>query len=251
MNSIRKSVLGIALGAAFSAAAPAFAESVSVYTYHNHPPFVTEGGKGLSYDFIDYLNKKAAGSRTFKLEVVSRGQLDKVVAAPEFNGAVAWVAPVWFKDKDRTVYLWSGAVMDDANVILSNTATKLEYQDPPSLKGKNFGGITGHKYAGIDDLVASGDIKREDSDKERTNLRKLEAGRIDATLLPRSTANFLLSEMGLTSKIFVAPKPHSAYSRHMLIAKNNPGLQKFVDATLVDMAKDGAWQATLKKYGAK
>lgn len=255
MKTSRKRVLGVALGLAFSGASltagMAFAETVSVYTYHNHPPFVSEGGKGLSYDFIEALNKKADGARSFKLEVVSRGQIDKLIASPDFNGAVAWVSPVWFKDKDRTVYLWSSPILEDANVVLSNGAQKLDYKDPASLKGKQFGGISGHKYAGIDELVASGDVKREDADKERTNLRKLEAGRIEATLLPRSTATFLLKEMGLTTKLYVAPTPHSTYSRQMLIAKGNPGLQKFVNAALAAMEKDSGWQATLGKYGAK
>lgn len=255
MITPRKTLLKKAMTAICATASlmalPAFAETVSVYTYHNHPPFILESGKGLSYEFVDFLNKKSKGNPNFKIEVVSRAQLDKLVTAPDFSGTVAWVAPAWFKDKDRTTYLWSNQVMEDANVILSNASQKLEYKDPTSLKGKQFGGITGHNYAGIDDLVKAGDIKREDADKERSNLRKLEAGRIEATLLPRSTANFLLNEMDLTSKLFVAPTPHSSYTRHMLIPKKNAELQKFVNDALADMAKDSGWQSTLSKYKAK
>lgn len=255
MTLSRKIILKKALAAACAmtalAAGTAMAEPVSVFTYHNHPPFITEGGKGLTYEFVDYLNKKSKGNPAFKIEVLSRAQIDKVVAAPEFSGAVAWVAPAWFRDKDKTVYLWSNSVMEDANVILSGASQKLDYKDPSSLKGKQFGGMAGHKYAGIDELVASGDIKREDVDKERSNLRKLEAGRIDATLLPRSTANFLLNEMELTSKLYVAPTPHSSYTRHVLISKKNPELQKLINDALSEMAKDSAWQATLAKYKAK
>lgn len=255
MSTPRKTLLQKAMTALIATASltavSAFAETVSVYTYHNHPPFVLESGKGLSYEFVDYLNKKSKGNPSFKIEVVSRAQLDKLVTAPDFSGTVAWVAPAWFKDKDRTTYLWSNQITEDANVVLSNATQKLDYKDPASLKGKQFGGITGHNYAGIDDLVKSGDIKREDSDKERSNLRKLEAGRIEATLLPRSTANFLLNEMELTSKLFVAPTPHSSYTRHMLIPKKNTELQKFVNEALADMAKDSGWQSTLSKYKAK
>ncbi|HZW12331.1 MAG TPA: transporter substrate-binding domain-containing protein [Noviherbaspirillum sp.] len=246
-KSILKTAVTALCAATSLAALPALAETVSVYTYHNHPPFVLEAGKGLSYEFVDLLNKKSKGNPNFKIEVVSRAQLDKLVAAPDFNGTVAWVAPVWFKDKDRTTYLWSNQMMDDANVVLSNASQKLEYKDPSSLKGKQIGGIVGHKYAGIDELVASGDIKREDSDKERTNLRKLEAGRIDATLLPRSTANYLLNEMDLTSKIFIAPTAHSSYSRHVLVSKKNPELQKLVNEAIAD----SGWQSMLTKYKAK
>jgi polar amino acid transport system substrate-binding protein len=169
MTTAHKTMLKKAMAAIFATASvmalPAFADTVSVYTYHNHPPFVLEGGKGLSYEFVDLLNKKSKGNPNFKIEVVSRAQLDKLVAAPDFGGTVAWVAPAWFKDKEKTVYLWSNPVMDDANVVLSNASNKIDYKDPSSLKGKQLGGITGHNYAGIDDLVKSGDIKREDSDK--------------------------------------------------------------------------------------
>lgn len=255
MSTMHKKIFSNAIAALIAAtsltALSAHAETVSVYTYHNHPPFIIEGGKGLSYDFVDFLNKKSHGNPSFKIEVVSRAQLDKIVAAPDFNGAVAWVAPAWFKDKDRTTYLWSNSMMDDANVILSNASQKVDYKDPSSLKGKQFGGILGHNYAGIDDLVASGAIKREDADKERSNLRKLEAGRIEATLLPRTTANYLLHEMDLTSKLYIAPTPHSTYTRHVLVSKKNPAVQKLVNETIADMSKDSGWQATLAKYKAK
>lgn len=255
MTIIAKTILRKAAAGAFIAlslsALPALAETVSMYTYHNHPPFVVDGGKGLSYDFVDALNKKSKGNPTFKVEVVSRAQLDKVVAAPDFQGAVAWVNPAWFKDKERTTYLWSSAVMDDANVILSNASQKVEYKDPSSLKGKNLGGIAGHNYAGIDELVASGAIKREDADKERSNLRKLEAGRIGVTMLPRSTANYLLHEMALTEKLYIAATPQSSYARHVLVSKKNPAAQKLINEALAEMAKDSGWQSTLAKYKSK
>lgn len=256
MDITRKTAFGkvitTALAAVISyAALPALAETIPVYTYHNHPPFVLEAGKGLSFDFVDALNKKSKGNPSFKLEVVSRAQLDKTVATPDFSGVVAWVSPNWFKDKDRTTYLWSTQIMDDANVIMSNASKKIEYKDPASLKGSTLGGIVGHKYPGIDEQVASGDIKREDADKERSNLRKLEAGRIDATLLPRSTSKYLLHEMDLGSKLYVSPTAQSSYTRHVMISKKFPEVQKLVNEAIADMAKDAGWQTTLAKYKAK
>ncbi|GAB3758961.1 hypothetical protein GCM10028796_05420 [Ramlibacter monticola] len=227
------------------------AGQVTIYTYHIHPPFVLEAGKGLSYELADTLTRKAKGAATFKIETVTRAQLDKLMATPDFSGVVAWVAPKWMKDEDKTTYLWTTGVMEDANLILSNAKAKIDYKDPSSLKGKQFGGITGHKYAGIDDLVATGAIKREDAEKERNNLRKLEAGRLDAALLPRATANYLLKEMDLVSKIYIAPTPQSTYTRQILVPKRSPELQKLLNDLLADMGKDSAWQTTLSTYGAK
>ena len=79
---------GLAALASWSSSAFA-AGAVTIYTYHNHPPFVVEAGRGLSYELADYLNRKAKGSATFKIEVVTRAQLDKLLAAPDFQGVVA------------------------------------------------------------------------------------------------------------------------------------------------------------------
>jgi polar amino acid transport system substrate-binding protein len=246
---------GLAAAAGFvslaSLSSSAFAAGpVTIYTYHNHPPFVLEAGKGLSYELADYLTRKSKGT-TFKVEVVTRPQLDKLLATPDFNGVVAWIAPEWVKDKEKSTYLWTAPVMEDANVILSSAKSPVEYKDPASLKGKNFGGIAGHKYGGIDDLVAAGAVKREDAEKERNNLRKLEAGRIDATLLPRSTARYLLSEMDLASKVYVAPTAQSSYARLILVSKKSPELQKVLNDAVTEMPKDSGWQSTLTKYSGK
>jgi polar amino acid transport system substrate-binding protein len=53
--------------------------------------------------------------------------------------------------------------------------------------------------------------------------------------------------MDLTSKLFIAPTPHSSYSRHVLVPKNKPELQKIVNEAVAD----SGWQATLTKYKAK
>ena len=252
MNTMSKTVFRrLALAVVYVAASivlPANAETVSIYTYHNHPPFIVGTEKGLTYDFVDFLNRKANGNPAFQVVVVPRARLDKIVATPSFNGAVAWVNPAWFKDKDRIHYLWSDRVLDDANVILSNVSDKIDYKTPLSLKGKRFGGVLGHSYAGIDELVAAGVLKREDANTERSNVLKLAAERIDATLLPRSTAHYLLHELGLTQKIYIAPNVHSSFSRHVLISKNNPALHRFVNEAVGEMTRNDAWLATLARY---
>ena len=238
----------VALGLG-SMAGAALAADVSLYTYHSEPPFVTGEGKGLSYDMAEYLGKKTGNK--YQVKLMPRGRVNEAVQAADFKDAVIWVFPPWFKDKDKTTYLWSDALFADENIIVSTLAKKVDYTSPDSLKGMSFGGVLGHNYVGIDDLVATKAIERSDVPNEEANLKKVAAGRVDATLLPRSSATYLFSELSLDGKVYVSKNPQSSYTRHILVSKKNPELQKQLNTAIADMKKDSAWQEVLKKYKVK
>lgn len=225
------------------------AADVTLYSYHAEPPFVTGEGKGLTYELAEFLGKKTGNK--FEVKVLPRARVDQAVQQPDFKDVVVWVFPAWFKDKDKTTYLWSDAVFADDNIVVSSLAKKVEYSGPESLKGMSFGGVLGHKYAGIDDIVAAGGIERSDANNEETNLKKVASGRVDATLLPRSSATYLFPELGIEGKVHVSRNPQSSYTRHVLIGKKNSELQKQINAAIGEMRKDAGWLETLKKYKVK
>lgn len=244
------SKLALAAGLAFSAGLAAAAD-VTLYTYHAEPPFVTGDGKGLTHELADYLNKKTGGNPKFKVSVMPRSRVDQAVQGADFKDAVPWVFPVWFKDKDKTNYLWSEPLFPDENIVVSTPAKKIDFAGPESLKGSSFGGVLGHNYAGIDDLVKAGQIERTDANNEETNLKKVASGRVDATLLPASSANFLFPDLGIESKVYVSKTPQSKYTRHVLVSKKNPELLKQLNGIIGEMKKDPAWLDVLKKYKIK
>ncbi|HJV28030.1 MAG TPA: transporter substrate-binding domain-containing protein [Aromatoleum sp.] len=249
MISLKK--LAFAAGAFAMSMASAFAADLTLYTYHSEPPFVTADGKGLTYELADYLTKKSKGALTVKVSVLPRARVDQAVAAADFKDAVPWVFPAWFKDKDKTTYRWSDALFSDENAVVSSLAKKVEYASPESLKGMTFGGVLGHNYVGIDDLVKAGQIERQDSQSEEVNLKKIVAGRIDVTFLPGSSLNFLVPQLGIEGKLHLSGTPQSSYTRHILIAKSNPELLKQVNAAIAEMKTDAGWQDVLKKYHVK
>ncbi|HEY0846855.1 MAG TPA: hypothetical protein VGE12_15905 [Noviherbaspirillum sp.] len=224
------------------------ADEIVVYSYHNHPPFITGEGKGLSHELVHFLNRHADEGMRFRLEILPRTRLAGVMARPDFGGVVAWVSPLWFGDGDRTRYLWSRPLMEDANVVLSAVKRRHDYTRPESLKGLVFGGILGHRYAGIDDMVTQGAIRREDVTRERSNLLKLDAGRIDVTLLPASTTHFLLDDMSLAERIHVSATPHSTYSRRILVSTARPDIYAFINRAVTAMETDRSWQALLFQH---
>lgn len=247
----RFSRITIAACAMLGTMASALAAELTLYTYHSNPPFVTGDGKGLTYELADYMTKKSKGALTVKVAVLPRARVDQTVQSADFKDVVPWVFPVWFKDKDKTNYLWSEPLFPDENIIVSTPAKKVEFSGPDSLKGMSFGGVLGHNYSGIDDLVKAGQITREDAQNEETNLRKVASGRVDATLLPGSSANFLVPQLGIADKIHVSATPQSRYTRHLLVAKSNPELLKQLNAIIAEMKTDAAWQDILKKYSVK
>lgn len=225
------------------------AADVTLYSYHAEPPFVTGDNKGLTYELAEFLGKKTGNK--FEVKVLPRARVDQAVQQADFKDVVVWVFPAWFKDKDKTTYLWSDAVFPDENIVVSTLTRKVEYSGPEALKGMSFGGVLGHKYGGIDDLVAAGGIERADANNEETNLKKVASGRIDATLLPRSSATYLLPELGIEGKVHVSKNPQSSYTRHILVGKKSGELHKQINAAIGEMPKDAGWLETLKKYKVK
>ena len=224
----------------------AAAEVVHLLSYHNHPPFVTAPGVGETYQLAAKLNAAAPTGWHFEVELLPRMRLNQRLQswiggdcpAPSCadNWIVPWVNPQWgFRPKGGDPYAWQ-AQMDDANVIVSRQAAPIDYQTPSSLDGKILAGIRGHHYVGIDERVASGQIKRIDSNVERDNLLMLLYGRVDAVLLPSSTVRYLLQRDPLlrdrATEFYLAPIAHQRYTRSIMLPAGRTDLQQMVRAAL-------------------
>lgn len=132
-------------------------------------------------------------------------------------------------------------------LLLFHEMKKIEYNGSDSIKGLVFGGMAGHKYIVIDDLVSKGQIKRINGDHERGNLRILLEGRIDFTLLPNSTIKYLTKEMNIGNKIYLAKKPYQEFTRQFLMPKDRKDLKHFISKLEINENKD--WKNITKKYG--
>lgn len=214
--------------------------TVTVYTYHNHPPFVTGDDQGLTYDLVDRFNAIVGDEVQFEVQVIPRSRLNMLLAKwvsgecretrCDDNWVVPWVNPKWgFGAEPRINFGWVRQ-LQDANQIVSRSEAPVDYSGPESLTGKVFGGIRGHRYVGIDDLAASGAIKRIDGNNERNNLLKLLMGRIDATLLPKSTVEYYMQQDEVItpqgSELYIAGTAHQQYWRYLMFPVARPDLQR-------------------------
>lgn len=221
-------------------------ETIQLFSYHNHPPFVTGPNQGITFDLAKSLTMSAAGARTFQVRIVPRNRLD-LELAPWIQGqcpapstpnpqcpdswSVLWVNPSWgFGKTSANTFRWL-QIFEDSNAILSLKESPVNYQSPESLKGLRFGGIRGHRYLGIDDLVTSGDIQRIDGDHERDNILMLLLKRLDAILLPTSTTHYFLTKDDVlresADKVYMAPQRHQRFWRHFMLPSTRKDLEEF------------------------
>ncbi len=226
----------------------AVAETITVYAYHNVPPLVINNEKGISFDLVDALNRYTKGNPGFKLMVVPRTRLNELIRRPDFNAVVTEATPEWFNDQNRSRHLWTDVYLEDRDVILSNPNKPLDFTGIADFKGKVFSGITGHNYTEIDQLANDGLMERQNVSNERANLLKLAAAQIDFTILPLSTANYMLNDLALKDKIYIARNPYHVFAMRMLVPRNQPGVHKLLNDAIATLTTDAQWQATLTKY---
>ncbi|MFT5708069.1 MAG: polar amino acid transport system substrate-binding protein, partial [Oceanospirillaceae bacterium] len=214
------------------------AEVITLYSYHNHPPFVTGANSGLTFELARQLNEQAAGRYLFQVSIVPRSRLNYYLKGwikgecpsheCEDNWLVPWVNPKWgFIKGLRDNYLWH-ELFSDENVIVSHASNPWVYKSPESLKELVFAGMRGHRYVGIDDLVKTGDIIRIDGNRERDNLLKILEKRVDATVLPSSTMRYLFKNDLVISKqsrdLKVADTKHQKYIRYAMLPETRNDL---------------------------
>lgn len=238
--------------ALLSGAALAAEETVPAYNTYQAVPFVVGDG-GLASDLVGYLNTRLKGKYQFKLTQMPRDALNKTVLAdPGFKGAVLFLSPPFVDDAGKTKYLWTQPLMHDSNAVISLGSRKLEYSGPDSFKGLKFGAVKGNRYVGLEDHFGK-DIQKEEVNEELSNIKKIAAGKVDATIMANSTFRYLMKQMGKQnaekSNLYTSTKSHLEFDRHIFVARDNAALGKELDVVAAGMKADPAWKAILVKYG--
>lgn len=224
------------------------AETINIYSYHNHPPFVTGKEQGWTYQLAKSLNQIAGNKVHFKVQIVPRSRLNHYLKGwiqgecpaeqCRQDWIVPWVNPKWgFIKGERNNYSWL-ELFEDSNAILTLKDNPIRYNGPESLKGHTLAGMRGHRYVGIDALVERGEVIRIDGNRERDNILKLLRGRVDATLLPTSTINYLLQQdrelNAAGDKLRIAEHKHQIYIRHLMLPETHTDLLDLIKTVNMD-----------------
>ena len=221
---------------------------VRVLSYYEIVPFKITDTQGLSFDLIAQLNAASPPSLQFTLQHLPRNRINNALTSDE-GLIVLLVNPAWFGDKEKTRYFWSESLFQDGNDVVSLITNPISYTGIESLKGKKMGALLGRKYGLIDKAVEDGDILREDVNDLGRNLRKLNAGYIDFTILSRTWSAYLINSQFLHGKF--KRSPFKDFTRHLLMSHSLKPHVKFITDWVNSLNHSEQWQLTLKKYGIK
>ncbi|MBE9610182.1 substrate-binding periplasmic protein [Chitinilyticum piscinae] len=234
------------------AIAEAAPRAVVLYGYYEYPPFVLpeEFSGGLSPLLAERMGALSGGRFTFTLQMVPRKRISSLLEEPQWRGVVSWANPVWFADERQQRYSWSPALLRDADLVLFRADLPLEWEGPQTLQGRRLGGLLGHRYAELDDWIADGRIAREDVSTLEANVRKLMAGRIDATFIPASAYGWLKRQHpDLPVRSYRSSKPRNAYDRFLFTNPADAELAAYVKALPALLAGDPVWRKRLDELG--
>ena len=121
------------------------ARVVTIWIYHQFPPFITDtaSGSGFSYDLARQLGKTSDRRYKFRVEAVTRERLNHLLAEGN-EGLVLWANPAWFGDHQKQRYVWSDPLFLDHNDVISPRAAPIDYDSPASLNTLKLAGVRGH-----------------------------------------------------------------------------------------------------------
>ncbi len=233
-----------------SAGARAAAEEVSVWVYHNFPPYIVNATEreGISYDLVRLLTEMSDGRFQFNVEVLPRPRLEKRFMSGD-PGIVLWVNHVWFGDPDRTRFLWTNPILADKNVIVSPKGASFQYEGPQSLHGMTLIGVRGHSYTEVDGLVKEGLVDRIDLNAEGQLMRFVASGRGQVAIIANSAARYFVRELDLSDAIHFSKKPHSTYQRYIMVQPHLEPLHEFLQEAILRLKRSEEWTEIVQKYG--
>ncbi|MYN16569.1 transporter substrate-binding domain-containing protein [Rugamonas sp. FT107W] len=250
MKSALASIL-ILLGCCRDLACAQAAEVLTAWTYYAAPPFLTDArsNAGLDRDLVAYLNQKLAGKYEVRLMFVPRARLGSMLDTGA-RGMVLFAPSVIFDGPAGGKYLWTSALFDDRQDLLSRASAPFEYDGPGSLHGVRFGAMLGHSYPALAEDVASGRIHAHRNNNEGALLKMLLMQRLDVITLADSSVRYLVrNDASIAGKIHVSKQNLGSYTRHLMFQQGMTRERDDIEEVVARMDGDPAWLAILRKYG--
>lgn len=224
-------------------------KSVTVWIYHNFPPFILDPdtGTGLSFELAKTLSTRSNGRYNFDVATVSRERLNHLLATGN-HGLVFWANPAWFGDRKRQKFQWAPDLFVDHNDVISPITRPIRYNGSESLEGLTLAGVRGHRYPEIEPLLNAGKMVRDDVATEEHAVKFIAHGRADVSIIASSAARHFAQRPELKDRVFFSPKVFSTYTRSILMQTNDSELVGYVQAAVRDLLRTPEWSKMLSHY---
>ncbi|PKF60988.1 hypothetical protein CW745_11785 [Psychromonas sp. psych-6C06] len=232
---------------------------INVIEYHNQPPFIINEAskKGLSFDIVNALNAKSERFQ-YQLSVLPKKRAQLTIAdwingncfkstTCDENWIMLWTNPKWGWGKNaQENYLWL-PLFSDYDAIVSLVDSNINFIDANSLIGSSFGGLAGHRYAGIDELAVSGQILRHDTNDEETLILRVLKKRVDSIAMQKSTLTFYL--MGRYAEDVKKLKISQQHYQYFIASSMFPPNRVDLKDEIFQLTQEPEWQLLFDKYG--
>lgn len=243
-------VLALPSATAADSTKPAPTE-LTLYSYHTVPPFVVNALQrtGLNYDLLTALQLELGPGWTLKLQNLPRPALNQRLAQG-LPTVVLWANPAWFKPPAQG-YLWTPALFSDREVFVSHYQGSRKIGQLAELQGQRVGTVRGYQYPGLEQLFASGQVRRVDSDSDPDNLAALLEQEIDYLVITRSSFLFFGRQPQFFGKLTIVGQPYPAYQRQILLTSHYSRQHAQISAAVTSLQQQTHWQNRLDLYGLK
>lgn len=244
----RQPIVFLLLGLAVSAPCRA-TEQVTLYLYNTTPPLDLQTLGNLSVRLAKLLSDDSGGKYQFKTAYLPRKRLDILVSSGNWEGAVIWANPTWFRDPAQKRYLWSSPLATDYNLVLSHKQKPVEYATPASLQGLRLGGVLGHVYPELDLMFRQGRLARDDATSYLQNLLKLREKRVDVIFMPASAlAIWKRQYPDWNEWVYVSKTPQGVFDYHVFCDRSNTKLMAFLDEAVRRLQNNPEWRDTVSTW---
>lgn len=229
----------------------AAATVITLYSYHNAPPFVINADTetGLNFDLLHALQQELGSQYQLELQQISRPELNQRLAAKQ-PAIVLWTNPAWF-DEAESAYLWSGSLFTDREVFVSPKRTQHKIQQLNELTGSRLGVIRGYSYPGVNELVAEGKLQRVDADSDKENLARLLENQLEYVVITRSSFLYYGRQSQYLGKLSICGQPYPPYRRQILFTDHYQQDYPQFEQALQRMTQQAYWLRRLDLYGLK
>lgn len=249
------SVLFLLMALASGVQAGESSTTLLLATVDNFPPFTYRAeGKltGVDTDLIDEMARRIGVN--VKIQVYPWARVISSLSKGEIDGGFAA-----FETEERKEFcLYVGVLHFEEFYIFVRKGNEFTYSSVADLYGKTIGKDRGvFVNAEFERAAKAGRIKLDEvNDMSMMNVKKLDAGRIDAAIGDLGVMRYYAKLLGVEKNIIplkAIRKPTPAY---LVLSKNSPlenkaKLQKKMQGALAEMRKDGTYKQIFDRHVAK
>ncbi|MDD0841339.1 substrate-binding periplasmic protein [Pseudomonas sp. Gutcm_11s] len=232
--------------------AQASPEPVQAFNTYETAPFLIDARRGLVPEMVGQLNQLLADQYHIELRNLPRARLlQQYLHQPaRFEGLVMLLSPSFVDDAEQQTYLWSKPLLDDYNVLVLRAAQAPAQLDNDWLQGRRLLAVRGQRLPLLDELVASGQVSREDFNSELQTLQMVAAGRGDFTHMNHLMYRHLVRKTGLGERLIGIPVPGVAhFQRRILVGRGAAELLAPLNAAIDALHCQPEWHRTATRYG--